>query len=147
MADASLASRPSMSRLLYTAQEYLYYHIFFSSRRRHTRYWRDWSSDVCSSDLVRDREHDPRRRRARRPEPRLAGRPAHRALRRSDRGHLGTDRVLLPDPARLFTERRYEHGGGGPDRRGELVPAGTEHHRSEEHTSELQSRQYLVCRL
>src|SRR3712207_5955265 len=25
--------------------------IFFSSRRRHTRYWRDWSSDVCSSDL------------------------------------------------------------------------------------------------
>src|SRR5947209_906815 len=24
---------------------------FFSSRIRHTRYWRDWSSDVCSSDL------------------------------------------------------------------------------------------------
>src|SRR5476651_2257566 len=21
--------------------------FFFSSRRRHTRYWRDWSSDVC----------------------------------------------------------------------------------------------------
>src|SRR5215203_230385 len=33
----------------------MYYQIvfffFFSSRRRHTRYWRDWSSDVCSSDL------------------------------------------------------------------------------------------------
>src|SRR3712207_9284650 len=28
--------------------------FFFSSRRRHTRYWRDWSSDVCSSDLVRN---------------------------------------------------------------------------------------------
>src|SRR3712207_8389774 len=27
---------------------------FFSSRRRHTRYWRDWSSDVCSSDLTGD---------------------------------------------------------------------------------------------
>src|SRR5947209_18245987 len=27
--------------------------VFFSSRRRHTRYWRDWSSDVCSSDLPR----------------------------------------------------------------------------------------------
>src|SRR3712207_8746120 len=26
---------------------------FLSSRRRHTRYWRDWSSDVCSSDLIR----------------------------------------------------------------------------------------------
>src|SRR3712207_1545692 len=25
--------------------------VFFSSRRRHTRYWRDWRSDVCSSDL------------------------------------------------------------------------------------------------
>src|SRR3712207_6968602 len=25
--------------------------ILFSSRIRHTRYWRDWSSDVCSSDL------------------------------------------------------------------------------------------------
>src|ERR1035437_5241357 len=29
----------------------LYFYLFFSSRRRHTRYWRDWSSDVCSSDL------------------------------------------------------------------------------------------------
>src|SRR5438445_2882713 len=42
--------------------------FFFSSRRRHTRYWRDWSSDVCSSDLyLREAEalartlDDPRR--------------------------------------------------------------------------------------
>src|SRR3712207_8998306 len=28
-----------------------FFFFFFSSRRRHTRYWRDWSSDVCSSDL------------------------------------------------------------------------------------------------
>src|SRR2546429_6471121 len=27
--------------------------FFFSSRRRHTRCSRDWSSDVCSSDLTR----------------------------------------------------------------------------------------------
>src|SRR5690606_40084602 len=26
--------------------------FFFSSRRLHTRFSRDWSSDVCSSDLV-----------------------------------------------------------------------------------------------
>src|SRR5690625_4435123 len=26
--------------------------FFFSSRRRHTRWPRDWSSDVCSSDLI-----------------------------------------------------------------------------------------------
>src|SRR5699024_221421 len=28
------------------------FYFFFSSRRRHTRSKRDWSSDVCSSDLV-----------------------------------------------------------------------------------------------
>src|SRR5216684_4686748 len=32
--------------------------FFFSSRRRHTRCSRDWSSDVCSSDLVLGRNHD-----------------------------------------------------------------------------------------
>src|SRR3712207_4243638 len=32
--------------------EIVEYFFFFSSRRRHTRYWRDWSSDVCSSDLA-----------------------------------------------------------------------------------------------
>src|SRR5437762_8489497 len=32
---------------------YLYiFFFFFSSRRRHTRYIGDWSSDVCSSDLA-----------------------------------------------------------------------------------------------
>src|SRR5690606_39982696 len=31
-------------------REYMLY-FFFSSRRRHTRFSRDWSSDVCSSDL------------------------------------------------------------------------------------------------
>src|SRR2546427_10637491 len=29
--------------------------FFFSSRRRHTRFDCDWSSDVCSSDLIDDR--------------------------------------------------------------------------------------------
>src|SRR5437764_11058305 len=31
---------------------FLLFFFFFSSRRRHTRYIGDWSSDVCSSDLV-----------------------------------------------------------------------------------------------
>src|SRR6266508_455187 len=30
--------------------------FFFSSRRRHTRWPRDWSSDVCSSDLAQQLE-------------------------------------------------------------------------------------------
>src|SRR5438105_9428187 len=29
----------------------MHFFFFFSSRRRHTRSTRDWSSDVCSSDL------------------------------------------------------------------------------------------------
>src|SRR5207249_9503710 len=34
--------------------------FFFSSRRRHTRSKRDWSSDVCSSDLLSEEGlHDP----------------------------------------------------------------------------------------
>src|SRR5207253_9671232 len=30
---------------------FICFFFFFSSRRRHTRWPRDWSSDVCSSDL------------------------------------------------------------------------------------------------
>src|SRR5476651_2832769 len=40
--------------------------FFFSSRRRHTRYWRDWSSDVCSSDLDAAAQGARRARRRRR---------------------------------------------------------------------------------
>src|SRR5690348_18210644 len=32
----------------------LLFFFFFSSRRRHTRWTGDWSSDVCSSDLVKE---------------------------------------------------------------------------------------------
>src|SRR5690349_22380927 len=32
---------------------FFFFFFFFSSRRRHTRSLRDWSSDVCSSDLRR----------------------------------------------------------------------------------------------
>src|SRR5579885_3766144 len=63
--------------------------FFFSSRRRHTRSKRDWSSDVCSSDLERRR------------------------------------------------------GTSSPDSCCRASPRS----RSEEHTSELQSRFDLVCRL
>src|SRR6266852_4140401 len=34
-------------------KSFLFFFFFFSSRRRHTRCYRDWSSDVCSSDLWR----------------------------------------------------------------------------------------------
>src|SRR5437870_11956554 len=44
-----------MSNYLYTNKRTTIY-FFFSSRRRHTRWPRDWSSDVCSSDLVESRD-------------------------------------------------------------------------------------------
>src|SRR2546429_1582758 len=36
---------------------FFFFFFFFSSRRRHTRCSRDWSSDVCSSDLVESRKN------------------------------------------------------------------------------------------
>src|SRR5437762_10163141 len=68
--------------------------FFLSCRRRHTRYIGDWSSDVCSSDLV---------------------------VRDPARGEV----IGVVDVSGL--SRTF--------------------HRSEEHTSELQSPMYLVCRL
>src|SRR5699024_12140683 len=44
-------SRPIMLNHLFSAV------FFLSSRRRHTRSKRDWSSDVCSSDLMRDAQY------------------------------------------------------------------------------------------
>src|SRR2546429_4631217 len=79
----------------------LVFFFFFSSRRRHTRCSRDWSSDVCSSDLYR-----------------------HRG---------GGERLSV---ASLARHHQFHSAGLGRSVR-----------RSEEHTSELQSRLHLVCRL
>src|SRR2546421_5660905 len=73
--------------------------FFFSSRRRHTRSDRDWSSDVCSSDLNAESLYDPDKQ---------------SALQIQEVGALQAELVAT---------------------------------RSEEHTSELQSRSDLVCRL
>src|SRR5439155_2413784 len=69
--------------------------FFFSSRRRHTRWPRDWSSDVCSSDLIVRRVVDQIDVAA----EERAVRPLHRArggdedLRRAaDRKHEVVDR-------------------------------------------------------
>src|SRR2546430_4391866 len=41
----------------YKLSAYLLHRFFFSSRRRHTRFDCDWSSDVCSSDLFARLRH------------------------------------------------------------------------------------------
>src|SRR5437868_8004036 len=111
--------------------------FFFSSRRRHTRSKRDWSSDVCSSDL---RAH-PRTQGAATPPVLPPGAvdeliacvlervDAEAQLRATAREQL--ERALRElRAAWAATWRRW-----GPASR------------SEEHTSELQSRFDLVCRL
>src|SRR3989304_937288 len=47
-------------KLVHEGEEYWYYRTVFSSRRRHTMCSRDWSSDVCSSDLTRSPPEDRR---------------------------------------------------------------------------------------
>src|SRR3712207_7192289 len=109
--------------------------FFFSSRRRHTRYWRDWSSDVCSSDL-----------------------------------HLSIQDLKLQDHSGEYTMNNLQLKMGKEQHKNfaslisdfadihingvfnySQLPAtiyniiGSRLPRSEEHTSELQSRQYLVC--
>src|SRR2546422_2941837 len=81
-----------------------FFFFFFSSRRRHTRCSRDWSSDVCSSDL---------------------------AWRWRWISAPCGDRTQCLE--RLVSRGKPRVGGCLE--------------RSEEHTSELQSRLHLVCRL
>src|SRR5690606_39629351 len=48
--ESGVARRPG--RLMPGTSIFFVLPFFVSSRRRHTRFSRDWSSDVCSSDLV-----------------------------------------------------------------------------------------------
>src|SRR3712207_7675843 len=64
-------------------------------------------------------------------------------LFRSPRHAAGGAGAGKPQPGGQHDGRAIRHGRlGGPE-----GPREREQHRSEEHTSELQSRQYLVCRL
>src|SRR6266508_5047531 len=86
--------------------------FFFSSRRRHTRWPRDWSSDVCSSDLRRPR--CPRRRQEGR------GGEDGASPERSNVGRVGPDtapRRVPPgagEAARLQAQVRGQDGGARP---------------------------------
>src|SRR2546429_5278708 len=78
--------------------------FFFSSRRRHTRCSRDWSSDVCSSDLLCltcAANHGPRRR-ARHPSRGRVPRTGARRLR--ERGLPAVPHALLAGRERWDAE-------------------------------------------
>src|SRR5438270_10077332 len=87
--------------------------FFFSSRRRHTRFDCDWSSDVCSSDLRHVRLREPGDRRAARlAHPRGAGDGTHLPRDGADRGGRGVDPILAQDRAVGGTTRPA--GGARP---------------------------------
>src|SRR2546427_8322393 len=94
--------------------------FFFSSRRRHTRFDCDWSSDVCSSDLD------------------------HAAAAARIAGHRGQAQAVVGRDEARGNQRVQQRDGS------RRIAAGVGHalgSRSEEHTSELQSQSNLVCRL
>src|SRR2546427_8999519 len=107
--------------------------FFFSSRRRHTRFDCDWSSDVCSSDLLRDG-------RITNEGVVVIKAQQHRTQEQNLRAALQRLNVLVaaayPEP---ILRRATRPTLGSQRRRLES--------RSEEHTSELQSQSNLVCRL
>src|SRR5207302_3870988 len=83
------------------------YFFFFSSRRRHTRFSRDWSSDVCSSDL-------------------LAVKPHQRAVGIEDGGRIVKDAGRAP-----LEDRRNNHRAGFLGNAGKTL-RGRARYRSEE---------------
>src|SRR2546429_6922280 len=111
-----------------------FFFFFFSSRRRHTRCSRDWSSDVCSSDLDFVKKDDGIQMTSHLLGELAAFFIANVAWRRANQPR---DTVLLhvlahvdADHQLLVVEKKFRQST-----------------RSEEHTSELQSRLHLVCRL
>src|SRR5690606_40309858 len=98
--------------------------FFFSSRRRHTRFSRDWSSDVCSSDLITI--------------------PCYFCVMNNFRTKLFRPFLFITILCGILGACNQT-----PPKTGTLmdfVPQNASV-RSEEHTSELQSRENLVCRL
>src|SRR2546429_3864043 len=95
--------------------------FFFSSRRRHTRCSRDWSSDVCSSDLPLT--------------PFTVDRYLIDAQLFPSTHTLSAKVVIRFTPRSDLNALTFE------------LNSALKVDRSEEHTSELQSRLHLVCRL
>src|SRR5690625_5539792 len=105
--------------------------FFFSSRRRHTRWPRDWSSDVCSSDLKFTGSGGTLEETVTKNNLEAAEEIVRQLRLRDVGGIIVIDFIdMVLESNRDLVLRRL-----------------VECLRSEEHTSELQSRGHLVCRL
>src|SRR2546422_1701636 len=116
--------------------------FFFSSRRRHTRCSRDWSSDVCSSDLAGRRAfvaHGDGFT-----EQHWSAKVMHRVTRYPIT--IWSFRHLHPDIG-FWIAAKLSGKLADTTKDPAVLDRAAEAQRSEEHTSELQSRLHLVCRL
>src|SRR2546430_3445347 len=96
--------------------------FFFSSRRRHTRFDCDWSSDVCSSDLI---------------------------YRHRNGAYFGSTKKRSDEFRGIGKHDENAVAARDPQFKKSISDAVCKlcEFRSEEHTSELQSQSNLVCRL
>src|SRR2546422_5104810 len=158
-----------MAILSSAGMSYVFFFFFFSSRRRHTRCSRDWSSDVCSSDVSQpERDGVLARGGGQLVDELLAAELDLRSdriaqVRASERrtgveerrDHLPGQQLVVEtvgfcghaEVDARFGRQADRHAGEAVARIRFVrvdVPA---RERSEEHTSEIQSRLHLVCRL
>src|SRR2546430_9190144 len=104
--------------------------IFFSSRRRHTRFACDWSSEVCSSDLPPGEPPRPQGQGARR-DGAAVGKVLIPALDRqmangSDAGGVRKDGARVPHERRARTPQSRGASRGGEARPGTASGLGAE---------------------
>src|SRR5207248_7574149 len=102
-----------------------------SSRRRHTRSYGDWSSDVCSSDLTSNSVWHCMQVLAKTARPRIGSAASAQFLRPSRSFHRAISASFSLGVVCTMPNESLTHFAI----------------RSEEHTSELQSPYDLVCRL
>src|SRR5262249_57365909 len=97
----------SIRYVLKTDKYTLHIIFFFSSRRRHTRLVSDWSSDVCSSDLIRAIVDNPQKG-----QPGGRGRPARPTVweKTSPGNPFVKDEAQRSEERRVGKECRYRRG-------------------------------------
>src|SRR5690554_7455060 len=110
----------------------VFFFFFFSSRRRHTRCGRDWSSDVCSSDLTRLQHHLDYFRTSMNASGAIGKKLGFITQEIGREINTLGSKAYHADLQKIVVEMKDYL---------EKIK------RSEEHTSELQSRPHLVCRL